>query len=176
MSLKPLRVTKLLAAVVNLEVFMKFGLFICLLLAGQMSYAQTMRERKNKEEMLNRVSNMIITVADTRKDLQSLDVIGACEKMEQLFKVYPDHLMSMGTHLYAFDKNTVKATNQALVDLIFIHQQTMICKQGLNCEDVDPRLVGRKLKSMQGNLENHKKLISKSKTHYQNAFNYEYKF
>jgi hypothetical protein len=155
---------------------MKFGLLLCMLLAGQMSFAQSIKEQKIKESMLNRVNAMIIDVSEARKDLQRLDAIGACERLERIFKALPDHLMAAGSHLYAFNNNTKRITNEALIDLIYVHQQTLVCKQGQNCEYVDPRAVGRRLKNMQSNLERHRKIILRSRTHYDNPFSYEYNF
>lgn len=155
---------------------MKFGLLLICLLAGQMSFAQTMREKKIKEEMLSRVDVLLEKVEATQSSLKKEDVTGACSKIQEMFEIYPEHLKAVGSHLDLFESKNVKTKNQALEHLIFVHRQSLICKQGKDCEYLDIGLVNKKMKSMKKELTKQRKIIKKADTNFENTFYYEYEF
>lgn len=155
---------------------MKFGLMLVLLLAGQMSFAQTMREKRIKEEMLTRTDTLISKVDETRAALKVDDVVTACEKINELFEIYPDHVKAIGSHMDLFSSKTVTAKNDSLAHLIFVHQQSLICKQGRDCEYLDIGLVDKQMKAMKKSLDKQKKTIKKGDTDFDNSFYYEYEF
>lgn len=155
---------------------MKFGLLFICLLAGQMSFAQTMREKKIKEEMLSRVDVLLEKVEATRSSLKKEDVVAACDKIQEMFEIYPEHLKAVGSHMDLFESKNVKTKNQALEHLIFVHRQSLICKQGKDCEHLDMGLVDKKMKSMKKELTKQRKIIKKADTNFQNTFYYEYEF
>ncbi|WP_408096156.1 hypothetical protein ACJVC5_14045 [Peredibacter sp. HCB2-198] len=155
---------------------MKFGLLLICLLAGQMSFAQTMREKKIKEEMLSRVDALIEKAEATRTLLEKEDVVGACGKVQEMFEIYPEHLKAIGSHMDLFNSKNVTAKNQALEHLIFVHRQSLICKQGKDSEYVDLGKLDKKMKSMIKELKKHSKVIKKGDTNYENTFYYEYEF
>ena len=155
---------------------MKFGLMLVLLLAGQMSFAQTKREKKIKEEMLGRVDTLIEKVESSRALLEKEDVVGACAKVQEMFEIYPEHLKAIGSHMDLFNSKNVTAKNQALEHLIFIHRQSLICKQGKDGEYVDIGKLDKKFKVMSKELKKQSKLIKKADTNFENTFYYEYEF
>lgn len=155
---------------------MKFGLMLICLLACQMSFAQSMRSKKVKEEMLSRVDVLTEKVQATRDALEKEDVVLACSKIQEMFEIYPEHLKAIGTYMDLFKSKNVAAKNQALEHLIFVHRQSLICKQGKDSEYLDLGKVDKKLKSMKKELAKQKKVITKADTDYQNTFYYEYEF
>ena len=155
---------------------MKVSLIVAALFICQLTYAQTVKEKRTKQEMIDRTALLIETVSAAREDLEREDVVKACEKVKEIYKIYPDHLMSIGTHL-DFDKGrTVKAKDEALHQLILVHRQTLICERGLECEYVDSKKLGKQLKEVQKSLKSQMKTIKKSDTDMQNRFEYHYEF
>ena len=155
---------------------MKFGLLLVCLLAGQMSFAQTMRSKKVKEEMLTRVDLLTEKAEACRLALEKEDVVAACGKIQEMFEIYPEHLKSIGTYMDLFESKNVTAKNQALEHLIFVHRQSLICRQGKDSEYLDIGLVNKKMKAMKKELGKQKKVIKKAETDYNNTFYYEYEF
>lgn len=155
---------------------MKFGLMLVLLLVGQISFAETLHEKKIKEEMLTRADLMMSTVEDAREALKIEDAVLACEKLDELFKLYPEHIKDVGIHMNLFDKKTVEAKNHSLTHLMYIHQQTLICNQGDACEYLDLDKVDKQLKAIGKSLKKQRKTIQKGETDYNNTYYYEYEF
>lgn len=155
---------------------MKLGLFLSLLLVGQLAFAETIRAKKNKEEMLKRVDEMITKVQDARKALKVEDVITACDKIDELFIIYPEHLKAVGGHMDLFNKKTIKAKNESLSQLIYVHKLKNICQSGERGENLDPKQTDKQMKVMEKSLEKQRKIIKKADTSFENTFYYEYEF
>ena len=155
---------------------MKVSLIVVALFLCQLTYAQTVKDKKTKQEMIDRTSLLIEKVSGAREDLEREDVVKACEKIKEIYKIYPDHLMSIGSHL-DFDRNrTVKAKDEALHQLILVHRQSLICDRGIECEYVDSKKLGKQLKEVQKSLKSQMKTIKKSDTDKENRFEYHYEF
>ena len=155
---------------------MKFTLLALALLVSQLSFAQTIKEQKVKQEMLERTDVLIEKVVSAREDLSKDDVVSACKKIKEIFELYPAHLTSIGSHL-DFEKNkTVKAKDVALSQLVFMHKTSQLCDRGTDSEYVDPGLLGKELKFTLKSLEKQKKTIQKGDTGSENKFYYEYEF
>ena len=155
---------------------MKLALLLGLLLSLSSVGAQTLREKKIKKEMLERTDLLITKVIEARLALDKEDVAVACKKINELFELYPAHLTSIGTHMDLFDSKTVKIKNEALEQLIYMHQQSNVCAHGEGHEYLDMGAVDKKLKKIKKSLEKQKKTIKKSDTDYENIFHYEYEF
>lgn len=155
---------------------MKFGLILLTLLIAQSGFAQSMREKRIKEEMLQRVATLLHKIDDTRNDLDREDVVNACSKIKEMFVIYPDHVKAIGSHMSLFEGRTVDAKNEALTQLIFMHKQTLLCDQGTDCEYVDPKQLSKELKKIGKSLKKQGKTIKKSDTGYDNTFYYHYEF
>lgn len=155
---------------------MKVSLIVVALFLCQLTYAQTVKDKKKKQEMIDRTNLLIQKVSDAREDLEREDVVKACEKIKEIHKIYPDHLMGIGTHL-DFDRNrTVRAKDEALYQLILVHKQTFICDRGADCEYVDSEKLGKQLRKVQKSLKSQLKTIKRSDTDKQNRFEYYYEF
>ena len=155
---------------------MKFALILATLLVSQMSFAQSAREKRIKQEMLDRTDLLIEKVEAAREDLDHEDVVSACKKIKEIFVIYPDHLKAIGSHLDLDRSKTIKAKDQALSQLIFIHKRSLLCSQGKDSEFVDAKKLRKELKETLSILEKHRKVIKKSDTDNQNSFYYEYEF
>lgn len=155
---------------------MKFGLMLALLLVGQIALAESIHDKKVKQEMLSRTDLLLTKVQDTRNALKVDDVVTACARIEDLFAIYPEHLKSIGTHMNLFNSKTIKAKNDSLAQLIYIHQQSLICKQGSECEHLDIDSVDKKMKEFKKSLAKQRKTIQKGDTDFDNSFYYEYEF
>lgn len=155
---------------------MKFSLILATFLMCQMSFAQSIREKKIKQEMLERTNSLILKIEIAREDLENEDVVNACKKIKELFVLYPDHLKDIGSHLDLDRNRTVRAKDQALSQLIFIHRQTLICDQGKDSEYVDPKKLGKQLKEIERSLKSQRRTIKGSDTDNENRFEYYYEF
>jgi len=163
---------------------MKAALFFLILLMSQLAMSQTMKEKRVKQEMLERV-DLLIEKAESVKDLLEVNrketpsdenVGAACRILKDLFEIYPEHVKAIGGHLDLFAARTVWLKNEALAQLITIHRQTLVCKQGKNQEYVDPSALHKEFENIVKSLEKQKKRISKSDASYENSFYYEYEF
>lgn len=155
---------------------MKWCLILTSLLMCQLSLAQTMREKELKREMLERVELLIEKVEATREDLRHEDVISACVKIKEMFAIYPKHVDALGKHLDIERGRSVRATNEALRQLIFMHRTSLTCEQGQNAEYLDIKVTAKKLKEIESSLKKQRKAIRKSDTDNENRFNYSYEF
>ena len=93
---------------------MKFTLILAALLISQLSFAQSVREKRIKQEMLDRTDLLIEKVEGARDDLDHEDVNNACKKIKEVFALYPDHLKGIGSHLDLDRSKTIKAKDEAL--------------------------------------------------------------
>ena len=155
---------------------MKFSFMLAMLLMSQVTFAQTVRETKIKKEMLDRANILIEKVEGAREDLDQEDVVNACKKIKELFVLYPDHLKAIGSHLDIDRIRTIRAKDQALNQLIFVHRQSLICDQGKDSEYVDPKKLRKELKEVENSLKKQRKTIKKSDTDNENRFDYYYEF
>lgn len=155
---------------------MKFTLILATLLISQMSFAQSAREKRIKKEMLDRTDLLIEKVEAAREDLDHEDVVNACKKIKEMFVIWPDHLKGIGSHLDLQRSSSIKAKDEALNQLIFIHKRSLLCAQGKDSEYVDAKKLRKELKVTLSSLEKQKKAIKKSDTDNENSFYYEYEF
>lgn len=155
---------------------MKFTLILATLLISQMSFAQSAREKRIKKEMIERTDLLIQKVEGAREDLDQEDVVSACKKVKEIFALFPDHLKAIGSHLDLERSQTIKAKDEALNQLIFIHKRSLLCAQGKDSEYVDAKKLRKELKVTLSSLEKQKKAIKKSDTDNENSFYYEYEF
>lgn len=155
---------------------MKLPLIIMALALSQLAFADSIREEKIRKEMLERVDLVLEKSEAAREDLKMKDVVPACEKVKEIFVIYPDHLKSIGSHMDLFRSRTIKAKDQALSHLITLHKQTNICNSGKDSEYVDPKIMSKQLKEIEKDLKRHRRLIKRQDTDHQNQFYYEYQF
>jgi hypothetical protein len=155
---------------------MKFTLILATLLISQLSFAQSAREKRIKQEMLDRTDLLIEKVEGAREDLDHEDVINACKKIKELFVLYPSHLKSIGSHLDLDRSKTIKAKDEALNQLIFVHKKSLLCDQGKDSEFVDAKKLRKELKETLNTLQKQRKVIKRSDTDNENSFYYEYEF
>ena len=163
---------------------MKLGLIMLALLLSQLASAQTLRETRIKQEMLERADLVIEKIEDIREHLKAKkkeipseeNIELACEKMEELFEIFPAHLKAIGVHMDLFARNTVWMKNAALDQLIYINKQALTCREGKKHEYVDPSAVRKELGNMLVSLEKQRKRIKKEDTDFDNVFRYEYEF
>jgi hypothetical protein len=155
---------------------MKLSLILATMLMCQMSFGQSIKEKRIKKEMLDRVELLIEKVESTRDDLKKEDVDGACQKIKEIFAVYPDHLKAIGSHMDFDRARTVKAKDRALEQLIFMHKQSNICDQGCDHENVDPKELRKELKGIERSLKKQRRVIKRSDTSLENSFYYHYEF
>lgn len=155
---------------------MKSILMVIVLLMSGLSFAETLKSRKTKQEMLNRAEFMISKISQARQALDKENVATACKMIEDLFKIYPDHLVAVGTKMNLFDGSVIKMESESKMHLIYLHQQKNVCESDQKGENLELKEVKRKLKSMGKQLEKQKKKIKKLNTEYENSYNYYYEF
>jgi hypothetical protein len=159
-----------------MEEFMKSTIVLMILLVSQLSLAQTLKEKKVKQEMLERTDTLITKVKEAKVLLDNEDVEGTCKVINVIFKIYPDHLIAIGTKMNIFDGAFVKMENETKMSLIYFHQQSNICARGTGGEYLDISKTKKKLKLIRKQLEKQKKKIEKSETNFENTYNYYYEF
>lgn len=155
---------------------MKRTLVLLLLLVSNLTFAQTLKEKKVKQEMLDRADILIAKVEEAKVALEKEDVVTTCAKINELFKLYPDHLVGIGTRMNIFDGSIVKMENAAKMSLIYFHQQSNVCARGETGEYLEIKETKKRLKEIKKELEKQKKKIKKSDTDYENTYNYYYEF
>ena len=87
--------------------------------------------------MLKRVDSMVGKMGEGRQALERLDVELACKKINEIFKILPDHLMGIGTKMNMFDGKVQKIEKQSREMLIDFHQKSNICAIGKIGENLD---------------------------------------
>lgn len=155
---------------------MKFLSALALLIFVNGAFAASAFEKKKKEAMVNRVDSLIEKVEKARSDLKAEKVKEACDEINGLLEIYPEHLKAIGTNMNNYKSKVVIARDEALQQLIFVHRQSVICGQGENAEHVDPQDLDKQLKKISKRLHSHKKLIEHESTEYSNEFSYNYEF
>ena len=155
---------------------MKWCLLLTVLLVSQAGFAQSIRDQKIKQEMLERVEKISKKVQETRDELKAQRVEVACDNINELFKIYPDHVKAIGVRMDLLSRKIDKIKHESLNQLIFFHRQTLICQKGTGCEYVDMKVLDKELKSIQKSLKTQTKLIKKQDTTRENQFRYEYDF
>lgn len=155
---------------------MKSGLILVLLLVSQLSFAQTLKEKKIKEEMLKRTDTLISLTQEGREALKVEDVVNACKKINELFRLLPVHLVSIGTRMNLFDPKVIQMENETKMFLIDMHKRSNICATGETGENLDIGKTDKQFKNMIKAFEKQKKRIKKSDTDYDNTYNYYYEF
>lgn len=163
---------------------MKQIFIILTLLLSQVAGAQTLRDKRMKQEMLDRADLIISKVESIRESLKSKKhelpseqkMDEACDTIEDLFEIFPAHLKAIGGKMDLFARKTVWMKNAALDQLIYINKQALICREGKNHEYVDPSAVRKEFGNILESLEKQRKRISKEDTDYNNSFHYEYEF
>jgi hypothetical protein len=155
---------------------MKNVFILLLLMIGQVASAQTLKEKKLKQEMLGRVDTLIEKSQQAREALKTEDVVLACKKINELFKILPDHLISIGTSMNLFDPKVIKMENETKMFLIDMHQRSNICAMGETGENLDIGKTDKKFKEMIKAFGKQKKKIKKSDVDYENTYNYYYEF
>lgn len=155
---------------------MKSGLMIILLLVSQLSFAQSQKEIKTKKEMLDRVEKLIVQLTEAEDLLNRQDPEQACDSLDSIFALLPEHLMAIGTNMYLFDGKVIQMEHETKMFLIYIHQQVNISKKGERGENLDMSRVSKQLKAMKKAFEKQKKKIKKLETGYSNQYSYRYEF
>lgn len=155
---------------------MKLTLLLSLLLTAQVSFAQSLKEKKQKQEMLERVDSLTLKIDESRDALEKEDVVVACAKINEIFGLLPDHLVSIGSRMNPLDSKVMRMEQETKMFLIDIHKRSNICAFGETGEYLDIKETSKKLKSMKKALRKQKKRISKSDTNYNNKYNYYYEF
>jgi hypothetical protein len=146
------------------------------LLLSQLSFAQSKKEKRIKQEMLDRVELLIEKVELTREELEKEDVVNACKTIKEMFQIFPDHLKGIGSRMDFEKRRTIKAKDLALNELIFMHKQSLICEQGKDAENVDPKELRKELKDVLHALKKQRRIIKRADTSSENSFHYRYEF
>ena len=155
---------------------MKSTFMLIVLLVSQFSYSKSLHEKKNKQEMIDRVQSIISNISGARLALEKEDPSKACESIYKIFQMYPDHLMGIGTRMNLLDRGVSKIENESKSQLIYFHQLSNTCDRGERGEHLDMESVDKNFKSIVKKLEKQKKKIQKSDTDYENIYNYYYEF
>jgi hypothetical protein len=155
---------------------MPIRLILLMLFMSQIAFGQSLKEKRVKEEMLNRVDHLIERVQQTRTYLENEEVALSCKSINDIFKALPEHLMSIGTRMNLFDSQVIKMENETKLFLIYIHQRSNICSVGDTGENLDIKETDQKMKAAKKMFEKQQKKIKKSDTDYENLYNYYYEF
>jgi hypothetical protein len=156
--------------------FMPIRLIILMLFMSQLAFGQSLKEKRIKEEMLTRVDHLIEKVQQTRSYLKNEEVALSCKTINDIFKILPEHLMSIGTRMNLFDPQVINMEQETKMLLIYIHQRSNICNVGETGENLDIDETDKKMKSAKKMLDKQKKEIKKSDTNFENLYNYYYEF
>lgn len=145
-------------------------------LTCQLSFAQSLKEKREKKEILDRLELIIGHVEKARAALDEEDVSSTCDHIQDIFKILPNHLVAIGTKMNFFDRKVIKMEEETRNFLIETHRKKLICSKGIKGENLDLGETSSDLKKMQKSLKKQVKLIEKLDTDYQNNYNYWYEF
>ena len=155
---------------------MKFIAVLMMAVFVNGAFAVSAFEKKNKEEMSERTDTLISKIATARAHLKKEEVKEACDEIQEMLRIYPEHLKSIGQHMNNYKTKVAVARDEVLQQMIFVHRQSVVCGQGENSEHVDPKDLDKKLKKISKSLKKQKKLINKERANQENEFYYRYEF
>lgn len=155
---------------------MKIALILMSIFICQFSFSQTMKEKREKKEILDRLALIIGHVEKARSALDIEDVSSTCDHIQDIFKILPDHLIAIGTKMNFFDNKVIRIEEETRVYLIDIHRKKLICAKGNKGENLDMGETSSDLKKMQKAFKKQLKTIEKLDTDYNNNYNYWYEF
>lgn len=155
---------------------MKLVIVLSALLMSQMTFAQTVKAKKLKTEMIERTDLLIGKIESARLSLEKEDVIAACATIKEAFALYPKHVEAIGGHMDIEKGRSIRARDEALTQLIQIHRIVLNCDQGKDCENIDAKKVRKTLKETASTLNKQKSIIQRTDTDKNNYFKYEYSF
>lgn len=153
---------------------MKSLLILTMLMISQLALAQSLKDIKTKDEMVARVETIIKRIDEGREALGKKDPGRACMKIDDIFKLLPDHLVAIGTKMDLIKGKNMRMEHETKMFLIYIHQTNLLCAQG--SDNLDLKVTARKLKSMKKSLKDQISRIKKEDTSYENTYNYYYEF
>jgi hypothetical protein len=137
--------------------------------------AQTMREKKIKEEMFKRIEVLQTKIESIRTDLKKENVVDSCRKLNEMYEIYRKHVDAIGVHMDPYDDQCSEIRNDALTELFMINGEIETCKEGKDNEYVDPKELSVNLKDISRSLKNQEKVIKKKKASFNNIFLYDLK-
>jgi hypothetical protein len=155
---------------------MKIGLLTLAFFISQLCFAQTLNEKKIKSEMIERTELLIIKANDAREAIKVEDMARVCDRIDEMFKTFPDHLMSIGQRMDLFKKKIIKLENETKMFLIDVHRRSLICQKGIRGEHLDIKETDQQLKGMIKSLKKQKKIIEKEDVGFENSYSYYYEF
>jgi hypothetical protein len=151
-------------------------IWLILIFTSPFSYSQSIHDKKIKQEMLSRTDELILKIQESEEALEREEVSLVCKKINYIFKILPDQLISIGSRMNMFHPQVIKMENQTRSFLIYIHQQSNICKKGVQGDHLDITEVLKKFKSASKMFDKHRSDIKKLDTDYENVYNYYYEF
>jgi predicted RNase H-like nuclease (RuvC/YqgF family) len=147
-----------------------------MLLVSQLSFAESLKERKVKQEMLDRVDTLTTKLQEGENALDKEDVLAACKNIDEAFKIMPDHLVGIGTKMDLFNSKVIKMEKESKMHLIYLHTASNTCSREETGINLDIEETQKKLKSMRKALVKQRKKIKKLDTGFANTYNYYYEF
>lgn len=154
---------------------MKFTILSALLMFSSLSFAETIFEKNNKKEMLERVELMMEKMSLARKELKQEKVVEACKLVNELEKVYVEHIVDIGSHMHLYERRVNDLiTSVMTVRFPEVIDQIRICSQGDKSEHVDPKKMSKALKKSQKSLKRQAAIIKKNATDLDDSFHFSY--
>jgi hypothetical protein len=159
---------------------MKYFLLIALNLLMSGAFAQV----SVKKQILERVHTLLPLAKEGQEALKSKDYQLVCKNINELFRIMPDHLLSLGISLNQFDPKAMRMIQETQNSLIEVHRKKNLCDR--SAADTTWFLKGEPLKGipsaekilkdLEKRLAFQKKKLPKMDTDYNNYFNYDYEF
>lgn len=156
---------------------MKFTILSALLMFSSLSFAETIFEKNNKKEMLERVELMMEKMSIARKELKQEKVEEACKLVNELEQIYVDHIVDIGSHMHLYEKRV----NELLFSVMNIRfpellNQINVCSLGDKSVHVDPKKMSKALKNSQKSLKRQERIIKKYATDLDDNFHFSYRW
>ncbi len=155
---------------------MKLITAIAMMVLVQSAFGISEFEKKKKKEMITRLDSIITGVESVKAHADKEEVKEACAELQDLLKLYPEHLKAVGSHMNNNKTKVMIARDEILNQMIFVHRQSTVCDRGETGEYVDAKDLEKKMKKISKSLRKQKKLIEKEHTDYSNEFYYHYEF
>lgn len=139
-----------------------------------MAFAETIREKETRTEMLAKTELLIKTTEEAKALIVDEDTKLICAKVSELFKLLPDHLVSIGTKMDMGSKKVIKMEKETKKFLIYMHVNNNLCENDV--KNMDLGELNKTLKQMSKSFKDQKKKINKADLNFANGYNYYYEF
>lgn len=153
-----------------------YFIILGLIFAGSIG-ASTKNTEEVKQNMLNRLDEMVSIAITAKEDMDRKDLSSGCLRIGEMATLLPKHLKAIGTKMNLFDAAIIKMeqeSRQYLGKILFYQGQ---CNRSASLKSrFDFKDGSKTFSDIIKSLQKQKRRIRKSDTSYQNIYNYHIEY